>query len=450
MIRKSRISAVKVVIVIVSMLLGAGGYTGFQIVSAFSNHAEEEVRSKVGAIELNKTIFDGEFQLVAQTEKPVDLGFDSSGGLYFLSQSGRIIKSITDSEQNRVLIPYHDLETKNFSKSAGCEVMAFHPDFSVEQSRGCGKFYVVVSEQKGSGKLFEPIEGETHQEVLYEFSARDHRTNRFEGTSRELLRIGGMEGVNGVAITELTFDPQGFLYIGVSDSQDPKKSQASELDSIYGKVLRIDPLIEKGAVAPYRIPVNNPFQLVKSSLPELWSYGLRNPHSVSFDPFRDWVCVSDSGVDMLEEINISSEGAEFFGWNLSEGSYFYPPVEGDRVGDGIVFPQIEYARGQKVGKNVGGIIYRGERFPSLDGKVVFMDESGQLISAEIDPKKRVKRLAILKAGGELVGGVRSLKTGPDGEIFVLCEDGKILELGKARPMQTHQYSHIAMLASIFR
>ncbi len=445
MVRKSGFGVSKIAVVIASMLFGAGGYTGVQFINSFST-PDLAVRSKVGEIELTEAIFDGEFQFYGFTEKPMDLGFDSSGGIYFLSKIGRIVKSIIDSEKNRVLIPYLDIQTENFLKPSGCEVMAFHPDFSVEQSHGYGKFYVVVSEKKGSGKLFENVIGETHQEVLYEFCSRDHRANRFEGTSRELFRLGGMDGVKRRVITELTFDPHGLLYVGVADLIDPKRSLASELGSIYGKVLRIDPLFEKEG-APYRIPDDNPFFFVKSSLPELWSFGLRNPHSVSFDPFRDWVCVSDSGLDMLEEINISWEGAEFFGWNLSEGSYFYPPVAGDLVSEGIVCPQVEYARGHEVGRNVGGIIYRGERFPSLDGRAVFMDENGHLITAEIEPKKRVTQLAILKAGGDLLGGVRSLKAGPDGEMFVLCEDGKIFELGKAHQTQAHQYSHFAMLSS---
>lgn len=449
MFRVLRFNIAKIAIFAVSFILGGIVYLGvslFGAIKAPTGQQQQQTNLEVGSVELNDTKFNGEFKLFAVTDNPVDLGYDKTGAIYFLGQSGEIVKSTFDEDNKRQLSRYFEIETGKFLRKNGCSAIAFHPDFTSKHTRGYGKFFVAMAEQKDAGFAFEPIKGETHQEVIYEFTATDHLKGDFAGNSREVFRISGLPDVEGNMITDLTFDHRGLLYIGVCDSTNSENSRASDLQSVYGKVLRIDPLKDDARDQPYRVPGSNPFYLVESSLSELWSYGLRNPHTITYDPFREWVCISDTGQDMLEEINVSHFGAEFFGWNLSEGSFFYPPAGRNVVGDEIASPQIEYARGSDVGRNVGGMIYRGERFPYLDGKAIFADESGRLLTAEVAPEKHTRRLNVLKPFGEIKGAVKSMKSGPNGELFVLCENGKIFELSKTRPMLRHQRNHRAMLA----
>ena len=400
---------------------------------------------QIGSIELEPTGFDGELKLYAVAHQPVDLGFDGSGALYLLNQTGSIVKKgINQAEHSK----FHQVERPNFIPAAGCSAVAFHPDFLNKKNRGFGKFYLALAEKKGSGKTAFRCEEPDHQEVVVEFTTRDPLASRFEGSIREVLRIDVPAKLDGNALTDLTFDHRGLLYIGIADSLAPEKSSASNLESIHGKVLRINPLEDNQKKRPYGVPRSNPFFLVSNSLPELWSYGLRKPHSVSYDPFREWICISDTGQDLLEEINVSAFGAEFFGWNLSEGSYFYPLSDIHATGEGIVSPQIEYARGRGVGKNVGSVIYRGERFPYLDGKAVFADETGRLLAATVEPDKTTNKLHILKPGGDLTGNVISLKEGPSGELFFFCDTGEIFELSKARRAQAGGLSTRALLARV--
>ncbi|MDF1812816.1 MAG: PQQ-dependent sugar dehydrogenase [Verrucomicrobiales bacterium] len=447
MLRSLTLIRAKIAIFAASVLFGGVAWIAADIVSSMRtvyNAPDFQLKS----IEFNDAKFDGEFTLFAETEKPVDLGFVKEGDLFLLSQNGTIVKSSAIGGKQRRVSEYFTIETENFLESGGCTAIAFHPDFSTKHTRGYGKFFVALTEKKGAGKTFEQVDGETYQEVIYEFSTDDHLAANFKGTRREILRVSNLPDVTGTVITDLTFDHKGHLYVGVADSSDTSRSRASDLFSVYGKVLRIDPLIDSKTKAPYRIPSSNPFFLVKNSLPELWSYGLRNPHTVAYDPFREWVCISDTGLDMLEEINVSHFGAEFFGWNLSEGSFYYPPARMNQVGEEIFSPQIEYARSSKIGKNVGGMIYRGERFPFLDGKAVFADDSGQILVAEVTPSQSTTRLSVLKPFGNMKGAVKSLKTGPEGEIFVFCEDGKVFELDKSRALLQHVHFHRALFASV--
>ena len=48
------------------------------------------------------------------------------------------------------------------------------------------------------------------------------------------------------------------------------------LDSLLGKLLRIDPRLGPNG-EPYTIPTDNPFVGQTGARAEIWSYGLRNP-----------------------------------------------------------------------------------------------------------------------------------------------------------------------------
>ncbi len=94
---------------------------------------------------------------------------------------------------------------------------------------------------------------------------------------------------------QLEFGPDDLLYIGTGDGGgggDPFHA-AMNLQDLRGKLLRIDP--RQVDAQPYTVPSNNPFVGVSGALPEIWSYGLRNPWRFSFDRgdprlrrTRDW------------------------------------------------------------------------------------------------------------------------------------------------------------------
>ena len=77
---------------------------------------------------------------------------------------------------------------------------------------------------------------------------------------------------------QLQFGPDGMLYAGTGDggSAGDPSGNAQNLDSLLGKILRIDPT--PSGNQPYTVPADNPF----AGSP-IWSYGLRNPWRFSFD-----------------------------------------------------------------------------------------------------------------------------------------------------------------------
>ncbi len=432
----------RLLVFLFSAACGAVGYLCFAAWTNPSSEIEPDPAA-LGAVTLERSSFDGEFRRFVRAEDPVDLGCDSRGLVFVLQRDGVILKSGPDQGEEVEFSPFFRFASPGFDTNGGCSHLAVHPDFLTEGSEGEGKLYLVVTERRGQGALaFPPSVPWNRDEVIYELRCRDPFSGTLAGDQREVMRIAA-PGEGRQSITDLAFDHRACLIIGVADLEGPGQSRAMDLESGYGKVLRIDP-IGPGRDRAYRIPRDNPFYFVSGTLPELWAYGLCRPHSISVDPFREWICISDSGRDLLEEINLSGAGAEFFGWDLSEGSFLYPLSQRRRHSGDIVSPRIEYARGESLGKNVGGVIYRGERFPFLDGRAVFADESGRIVSASLSAEESDPGLRLLETGA--LPGIRSLKAGPGGELFAFCETGEVFELRKSERVQRNHRSGVKMLA----
>merc|ERR1712183_737948 len=97
----------------------------------------------------------------------------------------------------------------------------------------------------------------------------------------------------------LAFGPKdGFLYISSGDggSQGDPQNYSQNLMSFLGKILRID-VDSPSSIEdlPYSIPNDNPFVNRADALPEIWSYGLRNPWRISFSKNQKELFIADVG-----------------------------------------------------------------------------------------------------------------------------------------------------------
>jgi len=168
----------------------------------------------------------------------------------------------------------------------------------------------------------------------------------------------------------LTFGPDGMLYIGMGDggSGGDPKGNAQNLNTLLGKMLRIDVSGQSG----YTIPKDNPFAS-GGGLPEIWAYGLRNPWRFSFDKQTGDLYIGDVGQNQFEEIDFVAAGTPpglNFGWNFREGLHPYkgtPPA-------GLVLtdPVFEYPHSQGCSVT-GGYVYRGKNLPEFNGIYLFGD-----------------------------------------------------------------------------
>ncbi len=238
---------------------------------------------------------------------------------------------------------------------AGLWSVAFPPDFS--RSR---RYYVAYA--RVSDGAF----------TVSRFSVSSSSSNLTDHASEQIiLTVPHPAGYHYGG--QLAFGPDGFLYISCGDGL--QSIEAQQLDSLYGKLLRIDP---EGAIpgpSAYRIPPTNPFVSNPNARPEIWALGLRNPWRFSFDRATGDLYIGDVGERTREEVNLqpaSSAGGANYGWPYWEGTFNpgFATLSPD-VGP-FVSPAFEYSRDE--GSSVtGGFVYRGPSQPRLDGLYVYAD-----------------------------------------------------------------------------
>ncbi len=115
----------------------------------------------------------------------------------------------------------------------------------------------------------------------------------------------------------LAFGPDGALYISIGDGVafnfvDPRAVSVQDINSLSGKVLRIDPITGDGFA-------DNPFATddLSENASLVYQLGLRNPFRLAFDE-NGQILISDTGWNSYEEINSGGPGANF-GWPFYEG-----------------------------------------------------------------------------------------------------------------------------------
>ncbi len=369
------------------------------------------------------------------TERPVDLEFDSEETGYVLDEKGLVFR--IRQSGGRETMPWLILSNGKTATDVPFRAMALHPGFLDEDSRGFGRFYTIEPELAGSGRAdFSPEygpEGEHHQDVLVEYQTLEPRNRTFTGSRKVLARFSQPGAEHNVS--DLAFDRIGRLFVAVGDGaraepgrQAPSRNAMSLLN-VYGKVLRIDPLGNNSANGKYGVPPRNPFLIIDEALPEIWCYGLRDPQRIEFDPYRDWLSIVDLGQDGIEELNISENGGEHFGWDLCEGTYFYPPAQGRKATEGVVGPHTEIAR-QGGDRIAGGFIYRGNQFPALRGRLMLASASGRLLASRMGGQEEIARLLVGNQGALGASSITGIRPGPTGELFILTGNGDIYELQK--------------------
>ncbi len=91
----------------------------------------------------------------------------------------------------------------------------------------------------------------------------------------------------------MLYGPDGHLYVMLGDggSAGDPGGRGQSLTDLLGSILRIDPHDGGG----YTVPADNPFVGTAGALPEIWSYGLRNPWRVAFDPANGDLYIADVG-----------------------------------------------------------------------------------------------------------------------------------------------------------
>lgn len=398
---------------------------------------------------------------------------DLRGPLYVIQ--GETLQTYLDL---RVLAPA--LESSGLQ--LGFVSFAFHPEFASN-----GLFYTAHTEAPGATPPnLEPAipAAILHHAVVTEWQASDPAANVFSGAPRELMRIAAPHAYHNLG--EIGFDPNlgpghpdyGLLYIAAGDFGSielGEPGQLQRLDTVYGCLLRIDPLggpfLRGGTLFPYGLPASNPFvsDADPDTFGEIFAYGFRNPQNFHFDRGgAGTLFVAEIGQGNVEEVDLPAAGANH-GWPQREGGFALDvavdpetvlPLPGNDSSYGFRYPVAQYDHDDGIAIAGGLAVRRGVPSP-LQGRFVFGDiSSGRLFYADVaemlaaddgDPASMasVYDLHLLRDGVEttLLDVVRAALGNPGiartdlrfsteatGRLFVTTkQDGFIRELVPLRP-----------------
>ncbi|MCB0522718.1 MAG: PQQ-dependent sugar dehydrogenase [Lewinellaceae bacterium] len=290
--------------------------------------------------------------------KPLDIAHCGDDRLFIVEQDGVI--RILDKNGTKLPTPFLDINARVSSNGneRGLLGLAFHPDYA------------------NNGYFFVNYTNNSNNTRVSRFSVSANDPNVADPNSELILFEVNQpfSNHNGGCVK---FGPDGYLYTGLGDggSGGDPQGNGQKRSTLLGKMIRID--VDNGS--PYAIPSDNPFLNDPSTLDEIWAIGVRNPWRFSFDRKTGDLWIGDVGQDNVEEVDFqpaSSPGGENYGWNITEGTYCFPPnvTNCDTVGKNFTFPVAEYLHGGNTGCSItGGFMYRGCRYPQLYGHYLYTD-----------------------------------------------------------------------------
>ena len=220
--------------------------------------------------------------------------------------------------------------------------------------------------------------------------------------------------------SRIVFDDKGFLFFTVGDRG--VRATAQDLQKHNGSVLRLH--------LDGSTPKDNPFSKNKNALPEIWSYGHRNPQGIVLDKENNRLWINEHGPRGGDEINLVLPGLNY-GWpTISYGKEYWGPK---RVGEGTHKTGMEQPKKVYTPSIAPGslLLYRGKVFSQWSGNLF----SGALKlthinRVEVDDKGELKNEErLLDDFGERI---RALVQGPDEFIYFSTDSGKILRLVPAK------------------
>ena len=339
-------------------------------------------------------------------DSPVFVTGDGSGSgrLYAVEQPGRIRVLSADGEVRDE--PFLDITDRiTAGGEQGLLGLAFHPDYAA------------------NGRLFvDYTRAEDGATVIAEFLGGDETAD--PATERVLLVIGQPFANHNGGM--LAFDAEGMLLVGMGDGGGGGDPEGNGQDprALLGKLLRID----VDAQEPYAIPADNPFADGEAAAPEIWALGLRNPWRFSVDRETGDVWLGDVGQNAWEEVDAipAGQGGLDLGWNTMEGLACFESADCDM--EGLSLPVVTLGRDLGACSVVGGYVYRGERYPDLQGDYIFSDYcSGDLWLLPADDALAGAEVEPVVVGHH-DGSVVSFGQDDEGELYVVDHGGAILRL----------------------
>ena len=204
-------------------------------------------------------------------------------------------------------------------------------------------------------------------------------------------------------------------------------------------MLRLDVSVAANDTEGYNIPFDNPFVNQAGYLPQIWSFGLRNPWRWSFDDpslgGTGAMIIGDVGQSTREEIDYepAGRGGRNYGWRNREG-FIDPGITPVLPPAYVPLTNPIYDYGRSVGQSIaGGFVYRGTALgANYRGRYFFADfVAGRVWSlaltigstGEATASGLIEHTAEL--GGSAIGNIAAFGVDAEGELYLASFNGSI-------------------------
>ncbi|WNJ21345.1 PQQ-dependent sugar dehydrogenase [Pontibacter sp. G13] len=335
--------------------------------------------------------------LVSDLICPWGMAFLPNGDLLF-SERGGTLRVIKEGKLDPT--PISGVPKVKAKGQGGFFDLALHPDF--EENGWIYLTYAAPMEKgetgEGANTALMRARLENHalvdQEVLFKASPNYRKSHHYGG--------------------RIAFDHQGYLYLTIGDRGG--RPEAQSLDKYRGKIIK---LTDEG-----QIPSDNPFVNQPQALPEIYSYGHRNPQGLAVHPETGALWEHEHGPQGGDEINVVQAGANY-GWpEITYGiNYDNSIITKDTAKTGMEQPILywrpsiapcgmDFVASNRYGPWKGDLLVGSLKFRRLHRVIL----SGDNVVGE-------EQLL------ENIGRVRCVKQAPDGYIYLAIEGpGMIVKL----------------------
>ena len=216
--------------------------------------------------------------------------------------------------------------------------------------------------------------------------------------------------------SRIAFDNKGHIYFSMGDRGQRNSSQ--DLGQHSGSIFRLK--------LDGSIPEDNPFVDKSGAMPEIWSFGHRNPQGLMFDVSKDKLWSIEHGPRGGDEINHIEKGKNY-GWPvISYGREYISnfKVSASPFKEGMEQPVHYFSPSIAPGSL---LVYSGKKKTEWEGallsgalklrhlNVVTVDHNKQFVA-----EKRLFERHSMR--------VRNVVENPAGEIFIATDNGDIFQL----------------------
>ncbi|WP_273150714.1 PQQ-dependent sugar dehydrogenase [Methylophaga thiooxydans] len=210
----------------------------------------------------------------------------------------------------------------------------------------------------------------------------------------------------------ISFDNNGHVFLSIGDRGE--RDNAQNRSNHAGSILRLN--------LDGTVPSDNPFIDQANVLPEIWSYGHRNPQGLFFNQQTDQLWAIEHGPRGGDEINLVKAGKNY-GWpEISYGKEYWAPLAvGKEHQEGMEQPIKMYD--PSIAPS-GLVQYQTDLFKDWKGKLLTgaMKLQHLNIITLNDNDEAVDEKRLLKT---LNSRIRNVIEAPDGALLIATDSGDI-------------------------